>query len=350
MCAIHHAVALLAVASAAALTPAPEHFDVLVVGANAAGVAAAVTASDGNRYSVKVVEPLEMIGGMAAAGGVALMNQGGCGLTGLSRNWSMLCGEVRAHMQLPTPSPWLAEQRALAHSLGDDKSAVQHTPTVSTEERWKRSEEIGDQGGSFCVSCSTLPLHMQRLCSVSLLTAITQALLLCSGSTLTMAPFARTIFSSPFCFVSPACMCSQYYYGYPTLMTPVHAPFPSMNVSEWAFWTLLRSRHSINVSTGCRATAVTRDTADTGRLGRVDFLCANDTESMSISASYIIDATYDGDIMTMAGGIDYTSGREPRFACLPPSHAAWPRCLLGFVCLLLCMATTIAWVARIPRQ
>ena len=136
----HHAVVLLAVASAAAVTPTPEHFDVLVVGANAAGVAAAVTASDGNRYSVKVVEPLEMIGGMAAAGGVALMNQGGCGLTGLSRNWSMLCGEVRAHMQLPTPSPWLAEQRALAHSLGEDRSAVQHTPTVSTEERWKRSE------------------------------------------------------------------------------------------------------------------------------------------------------------------------------------------------------------------
>ena len=105
----------------------------------------------------------------------------------------------------------------------------------------------------------------------------------------------------------------QYYYGYPTLMTPVHAPFPSMNVSEWAFWTLLRSRHSINVSIGCRATAVARGTADTSRVGRVDFLCANDTEHMSISASYIIDATYDGDIMTMVGGIDYTSGREPRF-------------------------------------
>ena len=32
----------------------------------------------------QVMEPLTMIGGMAAAGGVALMNQGGCGLTGLS--------------------------------------------------------------------------------------------------------------------------------------------------------------------------------------------------------------------------------------------------------------------------
>lgn len=58
---------------------------------------------------------------------------------------------------------------------------------------------------------------------------------------------------------------------------------------------------------------VARDTADTSRVGRVDFLCANDTEHMSVYASYIIDATYDGDIMTMVGGIDYTSGREPRF-------------------------------------
>ena len=113
-----------------------------------------------------------------------------------------------------------------------------------------------------------------------------------------------------------ACMRLQYYYDYPTMMTPVHAPFPSMNVSEWAFWTLLRSRHSINVSTGCRPTAVTRDGADAARLGRVDFLCANDTQRMSISASYIIDASYDGDVMTMARGIDYTSGREPRFVLI----------------------------------
>ena len=119
-----------------------EVYDVLVYSANAAGVGAAVTASSNNRHTVKVMEPLEMIGGMAAAGGVALMNQGGCGLTGLSRNWSMICGE--------------------------------------------------------------------------------------------------------------------YYHGFPTLMTPTHAPFPSMNVSEMAFWQLLRSRSSISTSTLCRAVAVHR--------------------------------------------------------------------------------------------
>jgi len=161
-------------------------YDVLVYSANAAGVAAAVTASGSQapHFSVSVVEPLEMIGGMAAAGGVALMNQGGCGLTGLSKNWSMLCGE--------------------------------------------------------------------------------------------------------------------YYYGYPTMMTPVNAPFPSMNVSEMAFWTLLRSRPHIDVTTGCWATEVHRasEEATPGCLNQVDFECNNGTK-FSVRASYLIDASYDGDLMVM---------------------------------------------------
>lgn len=101
-----HTIAIVYLSAVAATTPqppSPATFDVLVVGANAAGVAAAVTASNDNRFAVKVVEPLEMIGGMAAAGGVALMNQGGCGLTGLSRNWSMLCGEVSLCSSEPGP-------------------------------------------------------------------------------------------------------------------------------------------------------------------------------------------------------------------------------------------------------
>mmetsp|Transcript_22225 Transcript_22225/g.57982 ORF Transcript_22225/g.57982 Transcript_22225/m.57982 type:complete len:695 (-) Transcript_22225:268-2352(-) len=186
------AMAMAMVAVAASAVPRIEVYDVLVVSANAAGVGAAVTASHNNKYTVKVMEPLGMIGGMAAAGGVALMNQGGCGLTGLSRNWSMLCGE--------------------------------------------------------------------------------------------------------------------YYYGYPTKMI-----FPSMNVSEWAFWQLLHSRHSIDVETGCRVTHVHRNSSGSpGCLHQVDFLCADDTEPVSVIASYIIDASYDGDVMTGAGGIDYAYGREGR--------------------------------------
>jgi hypothetical protein len=57
-------------------------------------VAAAVTSSAGGKFSVLVVEPLQMIGGMAAAGGVALMNQGGCGLSGLSGNWSLIVSNM----------------------------------------------------------------------------------------------------------------------------------------------------------------------------------------------------------------------------------------------------------------
>ena len=189
---------LLAVTALPAVEPAAaEVYDVLVYSANAAGVGAAVTASAHNQYSVKLMEPLDMIGGMAAAGGVALMNQGGCGLTGLSRNWSMICGE--------------------------------------------------------------------------------------------------------------------YYHGFPTMMTPEHAPSPSMNVSEMAFWQLLRSRSSISTSTGCRAIAVHRaGAASPGCLSEVDFLCDNDSRAVSIKASYLIDASYDGDLGMMAGGIDFVSGREPR--------------------------------------
>jgi hypothetical protein len=80
-----------------------------------------------------------------------------------------------------------------------------------------------------------------------------------------------------------------------------------------AFWTLLNSRTSISVSTGCRVVKVARGTGGAqGCLGQVDFLCANDTQPVSIRATYLIDASYDGDLMTMAGGIDYTSGREAR--------------------------------------
>lgn len=220
-----------------------EQYDVLVYAANAAGVGAAVTASNNGQFTVKVrfdsyvlayrtqslalifvfiyivfgtfcfvyfqykhiillclllpqvMEPLRMIGGMAAAGGVALMNQG-CGMTGvtgLAKNWSMLCAE--------------------------------------------------------------------------------------------------------------------HYYGYyGEMMT-----FPSMAVSEMAFWKLLNSSASINTTTGCRAMQVARGAAP-GCLSQVNFLCDNDTVAVNIQASYIIDASYDGDIMTLAGGIDYTYGREPQNA------------------------------------
>jgi hypothetical protein len=170
-----------------------ELYDVLVYGANAAGVAAAVTASNNGRYRVKVVEPLTMIGGMAAAGGVALMNQGGCGLTGLSKNWSMIVGSY----------------------YGLEK----------------------DQGMPF-------------------------------------------------------------------------PPFPRMKESELAFWTLLNSSSTIHTSVGCHVVSVEQPTAS-GCIGQADFVCDKEKKVLSVKATYIIDASYDGDIMTMAG-VDHTSGREPK--------------------------------------
>jgi hypothetical protein len=169
----------------------------MVYSANAAGVGAAVTAAAHGKFKVVVLEPLQMIGGMAAAGGVALMNQGGCGLTGLSRNWSMLCGE--------------------------------------------------------------------------------------------------------------------YYYGTPQLMTPVHAPFPSMNVSEMAFWKLLRSVDSITVKTGCRAVAVTKPSGSGSGiapscLSEVQYLCNGDTEALTIRASYMIDASHVEVFQILSGSPRYGLG------------------------------------------
>jgi hypothetical protein len=174
------------------------YYDVLVYGANAAGIGAAVTASANGTYTVKVVEPLHMIGGMAAAGGVSLMNQGGCGLTGLSAKWNQLVGK---------------------------------------------------------------------------------------------------------------------YYGLDDGMP--FPPFPRMEESELAFWELLNSSSTIDTSLGCHVVHVELPTKD-GCIGQVDFSCDDDKSHqhqqntlLKIKASYIIDASYDGDIMVMAG-VDHTSGREPR--------------------------------------
>lgn len=54
--------------------PLPAEVDVLVLSANPAGIGALIAAAE-QGASVLAVEPLTMIGGMGAAGGVGLMNQ-----------------------------------------------------------------------------------------------------------------------------------------------------------------------------------------------------------------------------------------------------------------------------------
>lgn len=145
-----------------------------------------MTASKSGTYAVKVVEPLKMIGGMAAAGGVALMNQGGCGLSGLAGNWSRIVSN---------------------------------------------------------------------------------------------------------------------FYGVKRGVT-----FPRMKESELAFWTLLNSSSSIDTTLGCHAVKVSLP--ELGCIGRIDFECEGG-DNFAVRASYVIDASYDGDLMTMSN-VDHTSGREPR--------------------------------------
>lgn len=74
------------------------------------------------------------------------------------------------------------------------------------------------------------------------------------------------------------------------------------------FLKLLYRPGSISTSTGCHVVSVNK----TGEcISQATFIC-NDTITKTIQASYVIDASYDGDIMTMAGDIDYVYGREPR--------------------------------------
>lgn len=71
----------------------PLDFDVIVYGATPAGISAAVAAANAGQYTVGLFEPLAMIGGMGAAGGLGLNDQQMRNLTavtGLARVWAQL--------------------------------------------------------------------------------------------------------------------------------------------------------------------------------------------------------------------------------------------------------------------
>jgi hypothetical protein len=166
--------------------------DVIVYSANPAGIGAAISAANGNA-KVLLLEPLTMIGGMGAAGGVGLMNQG-CGpegATGLGRVWGLLNGEAYGH-----------------------------------------------------------------------------------NDTLNL--------------------------------------FPAPSVMAESFWKMINATKGISVRLGCRLSSVKRGDGDC--IQSAEFLCEKDTVVLLVNASIFIDATYDGDIMVGAGGIDYAHGREPRSA------------------------------------
>lgn len=102
-----------------------------------------------------------------------------------------------------------------------------------------------------------------------------------------------------------------------------------MKESELGFWKLLNSSATINVTTGCHVVAVAVEHRSEGRnitnnnesdtnhssrpigsIRTINFQC-DDGNDFGVTATYVIDASYDGDIMVMAG-VDHTSGREAR--------------------------------------
>ena len=103
---------LLKLACASPATSPPPPFDVVVYGSTPAGISAAVAAGHlGMR--VALYEPLPMIGGMGAAGNLAL-NDGGMPAerTGLAYNFSLLNGEhygLPQGEEVPHPESFVAE-------------------------------------------------------------------------------------------------------------------------------------------------------------------------------------------------------------------------------------------------
>lgn len=83
MPAVFQSMLLMVVVAVAAAAASPPEFDVVVYGASCAGVAAAVAAGQLG-MKVGLYEPLPMIGGMCAAGNLALHDSGAAGCASLS--------------------------------------------------------------------------------------------------------------------------------------------------------------------------------------------------------------------------------------------------------------------------
>ena len=217
---------LLLLLAAAALFPcasggagrsaAVETVDVLVYGGTASGLAAGISAANGvgARHSVRVLEPLRMLGGMAVAGGVGLMNneQGVYG-QGLGGRWCALNGAAYGNASRPNCFPEMHVGEASFRAMVDATATL----TLSLGCRLVAVRRGGGGGGAAASSAAS--------------------------------------------------------------------------------------------ASGAAASAAA---AATACLTQADFLCANDTEPLTVAASAFIDASYDGDVMVAAGGVSYASGREAR--------------------------------------
>jgi hypothetical protein len=97
------------------------------------------------------------------------------------------------------------------------------------------------------------------------------------------------------------CMLNAEYYN---VTKPVAQP--ESFVANSSFWKILTQAGVEKVALDCRLTAAAAGAA--GKVESISVMC----ESNPITATVFVDASYDGEIMTSVGTVDYTSGREAR--------------------------------------
>ncbi len=199
----------------------------------ALGAAAGYGSHSGRSHSVLVMEPLTMIGGMGAAGGVGLMNQGAgaAGCTGLCqvRDCLLPCGQGFMTM-LHSADHCYSGGLVCAHPPHDSDLLF------------------------FCV----LFFHHLPPPPPSLLVV-------------------RKVWGK---------LNAGHYPGGSALNL-----FPDMFVAEQSFWTMLNGSESVTTAPGCRLVGVDKlGTCVT----QAQFLCAQDGVPVTVQASVFIDASYDG--------------------------------------------------------
>ena len=93
------------------------------------------------------------------------------------------------------------------------------------------------------------------------------------------------------------------YYG---LKPGTEVPHPESFVSNSTFYKMLGDAGVRTVKLDCRLLSAKATHGTPSKIAQIEVFC----ERQPISATVFVDASYDGDIMVMAGNIDYTSGRE----------------------------------------
>lgn len=99
----------------------------IVYGATPAGIAAAVAAANNGNHTVALVEPLTMLGGMGAAGGLGLHDQQLSNLTvvtGLARTWCKLNGAAYGNPEELVNHPDMSVAASSFGIMLDDAKSV----------------------------------------------------------------------------------------------------------------------------------------------------------------------------------------------------------------------------------